>query len=178
MLQKCITFRKKNFENQLMNLQIRPKGRNFIMVARQETALWAFDAVGLFQTLVLSLFVINFWIFRLMTLEWWILIPNGCFWSQIQLILPFSCRLWTMGRTYLFCTIPLIMKHQGTQILHRNGPMTCNATLQLFCRCMWRLFIRWSAKKRRATFKPPKMTGVDPNRQLAIVETVSTRLYR
>jgi hypothetical protein len=41
-----IVFRKKNFESQLLNLQVRPKGRNFILVSKQDTALWAFDAVG------------------------------------------------------------------------------------------------------------------------------------
>ncbi|XP_032780449.2 ionotropic receptor 93a [Daphnia magna] len=41
-----VALRKKNFESQLLNLQVRPKGRNFIMVARQETALWAFDAAN------------------------------------------------------------------------------------------------------------------------------------
>ncbi len=33
----------------MLNLQVRPKGRNFILVSKQDTALWAFDAVGFFQ---------------------------------------------------------------------------------------------------------------------------------
>lgn len=39
------SLRKKNFEQQLLQLQVRPRGRNFIMLAKQDTALWAFDAV-------------------------------------------------------------------------------------------------------------------------------------
>ena len=43
-------FRRKLFEKQILALDIRPKGRNFILVAEHETAMWVVDAVSLFRT--------------------------------------------------------------------------------------------------------------------------------
>ena len=37
--------RRKSFEKQILGLEIRPKGRNFILVAEHETAMWVVDAV-------------------------------------------------------------------------------------------------------------------------------------
>ncbi|EFX89958.1 hypothetical protein DAPPUDRAFT_309629 [Daphnia pulex] len=57
-----VALRKKNFESQLLNLQVRPKGRNFILVSKQDTALWAFDAashVGLVNPYSQWLFLIT-----------------------------------------------------------------------------------------------------------------------
>jgi hypothetical protein len=40
-------FRRKLFEKQILALNVRPKGRNFILVAEHETAMWVVDAVSL-----------------------------------------------------------------------------------------------------------------------------------
>lgn len=148
------------------------------MISKQDTALWAFDAVHNSYLMQNRRTEIDWGpiVFRLLKSEWWIRIRNGFSWSPIRQIHPFSYLQLRTVKTWPFYITSATWTR--SMWLHLRTKTTLNASRPVCWRRTCWLFIRWSELKRLATFRPPRTIGADQSLRLETVATKFIELFK